>query len=247
MPTADAWRLESEMSVIFDPCRYHAYLLRFWNERDRIADGRVWRFSLEDPHTGERRGFAELGALVAWLWDEMTGGSAGPLPAEGRRFSPGQDTERGSDLMNIAMKTVKDILQVKGHQVWSVTPDTTVYEALELMSDKGIGAVVVLEDDRLVGVMSERDYARKVILLGRASKDIPVRLIMSEKVITVSSGIAVDECMALMTFKRIRHLPVVDQGKLVGLVSIGDVVKAIISEQQFVIEHYRNMWEYAQE
>lgn len=148
--------------------------------------------------------------------------------------------------MSRALRTVNDILQLKGHEIWSVTPDMTVYDALDLMANKGIGAVVVLEDGKLVGVMSERDYARNVILKGRASKDTPVRAIMTEKVITVFPNTTVDECMALMTQKHVRHLPVIDQDKLVGLVSIGDVVKAIISEQQFVIEHYRTMWEYAQ-
>jgi CBS domain-containing protein len=148
--------------------------------------------------------------------------------------------------MNRALRTVNDILQVKGHKVWSVKPDDTVYEALQLMADQGIGAVVVLDGDKLVGVMSERDYARKVILVGKASRETLVREIMTEKVITVFPNTSVDECMAIMTQRRIRHLPVMDQGKPVGLVSIGDVVKAIISEQQFVIEHYRTMWEYAQ-
>jgi CBS domain-containing protein len=148
--------------------------------------------------------------------------------------------------MNRALRTVNDILQLKGHEIWSVAPDATVYDALQLMADKGIGAVVVLEDGKLVGVMSERDYARNVILKGRASKDTLVRAIMTDRVITVFPNASMDECMALMTQKHVRHLPVIDQDKLVGLVSIGDVVKAIISEQQFVIEHHRNMWEYAQ-
>lgn len=148
--------------------------------------------------------------------------------------------------MNRALKTVDDILQVKGREVWTVTPNDTVYEALQLMAEKGIGAVVVLDGDRLVGVMSERDYARKVILVGKASRDITVREIMTDKVITVFPNTSVDECMAIMTQRRIRHLPVIDQDRLVGMISIGDVVKAIIAEQQFVIEHYRTMWEYAQ-
>jgi CBS domain-containing protein len=114
------------------------------------------------------------------------------------------------------------------------------------MADKGIGAVVVLEDGKLVGVMSERDYARKVILKGKASRETPVREIMTEKVITVYPDTLCTECMELMTDKRIRHLPVLDQDKLVGLISIGDVVKAIISEQLYVIERQRQMWEYDQ-
>jgi CBS domain-containing protein len=144
------------------------------------------------------------------------------------------------------MRTVNDILKIKGHDVWSVTPDATVYEALQRMADTSIGAVVVLEHGKLVGVMSERDYARKVILQGKASKETPVREIMTDKVITVRPEIPCSECMALMTDKHVRHLPVVDQGELVGIVSIGDVVKAIIAEQQFVIERQHQMWEYAQ-
>ena len=147
--------------------------------------------------------------------------------------------------MNRAPKTVDDILQVKGREVWTVTPNDTVYEALQLMAAKGIGAVVVLNGDRLVGVMSERDYARKVILVGKASRETTVREIMTDKVIAVLPGASVDECMAIMTQRRIRHLPVVDQGRLVGMISIGDVIKAIIADQQFVVEHDRTMWEYA--
>jgi CBS domain-containing protein len=151
--------------------------------------------------------------------------------------------------MNRSLRTADDILKLKGHEVWSVAPDTTVFEALQLMADKGIGAVVVKEDGRLVGVMSERDYARKVILKGKASRDIPVREIMTERVVTVFPDTLCTECMALMTEKRVRHLPVVDReagGKLVGLISIGDVIKAVISEQQYVIERQRQMWEYDQ-
>jgi CBS domain-containing protein len=151
--------------------------------------------------------------------------------------------------MNRSLRTADDILKLKGRDIWSVAPDTTVFEALQLMADKGIGAVVVKEDGRLVGVMSERDYARKVILKGKASRDIPVREIMSKRVVTVYPDTLCTECMALMTEKRVRHLPVVDSeagGKLVGLISIGDVVKAVISEQQYVIERQRQMWEYDQ-
>ena len=144
------------------------------------------------------------------------------------------------------LRTVNDILKIKGHDVWSVTPDTTVYEALQLMAEAGIGAVVVLQDGKLVGVLSERDYARKVILQGKASKEMSVREIMTGKVITVRPEMLCSECMALMTDKHVRHLPVVDLGDLIGIVSIGDVVKAIIAEQQFVIERQHQMWEYAQ-
>jgi CBS domain-containing protein len=133
------------------------------------------------------------------------------------------------------MKTVRQILQSKGKQVWSVPPDFSVYEALQLMAEKDLGALIVLEDERLVGVFSERDYARKYILDKRPIQEIAVRELMSSPVITVRPGQSVGSCMALMTDKHIRHLPVVDGQKLVGVISIGDVVKAIIAEQQNLI------------
>ncbi|MEE9551226.1 MAG: CBS domain-containing protein [Candidatus Binatia bacterium] len=139
------------------------------------------------------------------------------------------------------MKTVIELLKAKGHQYWSVTPDTAVFDALKLMAEKNIGALLVLEGDVLVGFLSERDYARKVILKGKSSKDTPVKEIMSEKVMYVEPEQTVEECMALMTDKRVRHLPVFEGDKLIGIISIGDVVKAIISEQEFIIEqleHY---------
>ena len=139
------------------------------------------------------------------------------------------------------METVKDILRAKGHNVWSVAPGATVLEALELMAAKNVGAVLVLEDDKLVGIMSERDYARKVILLGKTSKDTPVSEIMTSRVLYVSADQTIQECMALMTEKRIRHLPVMEENRVIGVVSIGDVGRAIISDQQFMLdqlEHY---------
>ena len=139
------------------------------------------------------------------------------------------------------MRTVRDILQRKGTEVWSVTPETTVIDALKLMAEKNIGAVLVLDEDRVAGVLSERDYARKVILQGRTSQDTTAREIMSERVVGVEPQQTVEECMALMTDKRIRHLPVVEGGEVIGVVSIGDIVKNIISEQEFLIEqleHY---------
>lgn len=139
------------------------------------------------------------------------------------------------------MKNVVELLRVKGHQYWSVTPDTTVFDALKLMAEKNIGVLLVLEGDVLVGLLSERDYARKVILKGKSSKDTLVKEIMSEKVIYVEPEQTVEECMALMTDKHVRHLPVFEGDKLIGIISIGDVVKAIISEQEFIIEqleHY---------
>lgn len=132
--------------------------------------------------------------------------------------------------------TVRSILNTKGNQVWSIAPDQTVFEALKLMGEKEIGALTVIKNDRLVGVISERDYARKVILKGRTSRDTLVREIMSSSVVTVHPGQSVQECMALMTEKRIRHLPVLDGDRLIGVISIGDLVKAIIAEQEFVIQ-----------
>lgn len=133
------------------------------------------------------------------------------------------------------MKTVRQLLAVKGSTVHSVAPDARVYEALRLMAEKEVGALVVLEGGTLVGILSERDYARKVILHGKSSHDIPVRGIMTENVVTVHPGQTVDQCMALMTERRIRHLPVLDNGRLVGLVSIGDLVKEVIAEQEQMI------------
>jgi CBS domain-containing protein len=134
------------------------------------------------------------------------------------------------------MRTVRDILQGKGTEVWSIAPETTVIDALKLMAEKNIGAVLVLDEDRVVGVLSERDYARKVTLQGRTSKDTAAREIMSGRVVGVEPQHTVEECMALMTDRRIRHLPVVEGGEVIGVVSIGDIVKAIISEQEFLID-----------
>ncbi|AKD03969.1 CBS domain-containing protein [Pontibacter korlensis] len=140
------------------------------------------------------------------------------------------------------MGTVRHILQKKGHAVLSITPTTTVYYALELMVEKNVGALLVLdENERFAGIFTERDYARKVILKGKASKETLVREIMSEHPVTVTPDDTVEDCMKLMTHKYIRHLPVVQDGKIVGLVSIGDIVKYIIEEQKFIIdnlEHY---------
>jgi CBS domain-containing protein len=135
------------------------------------------------------------------------------------------------------MKTVEQLLQGKRFSgVYTVGPDTRVYETLCLMADKDVGALMVTDAGRLVGVISERDYARKVILHGKSSHDIPVRDIMSNAVVTVRPEQTVDDCMALMTQRRIRHLPVVDGGELVGVLSIGDLVKETISQQQFTID-----------
>ena len=138
------------------------------------------------------------------------------------------------------MKTVGDILKKKGDCIWSVTPETKVYDALQLMALKEIGAVVVIKDDDLIGIMSERDYARKVILYGKFSKDVSVGEIMTTNVIKVAPTQSIDECMLLMTNKKIRHLPVIHNGLLTGIISVGDVVSAVISEKESVITQLEN-------
>ncbi len=139
------------------------------------------------------------------------------------------------------MEFVSQFLEKKGHDVWWVAPETTVFDALQLMANKKVGALLVLEEDSLVGVFSERDYARKVILKGKSSKDTPVRDIMSTKIVCVAPNQSTEECMSLMTEKRVRHLPVMDGEKLIGIISIGDVVKAVIADREDIIEqleHY---------
>ena len=134
------------------------------------------------------------------------------------------------------MSSVRVILRTKGPDVWSMAPDAMVYDALKLMAEKNVGAVLVMDANRIVGILSERDYARKVILHGKSSKDTPVREIMTERVVYVRPQQTAEECMALMTDKRVRHLPVLEDDQVVGVISIGDVVKNIISEQEFIIE-----------
>jgi CBS domain-containing protein len=133
------------------------------------------------------------------------------------------------------MITVKRLLQAKGDEIWSTTRETSVFDALILMAEKNIGALMVLESGKLAGIFSERDYARKVILKGKSSKEVRVAEIMTEKVITVAPNHSIDECMKLMTDNHIRHLPVIDDQRLVGVIAIGDVLKAIIAEQQSTI------------
>lgn len=133
-------------------------------------------------------------------------------------------------------KTVTHLLQAKGSDVWTIAPDDTVYAALEVMAEHNVGALVVVDGDAVVGIMSERDYARKVILEGLGSKKTPVRAIMTVDVTVVGRGDTVAECMSLMTDRHIRHLPVVEDGSLVGLISVGDVVKAVMAEQAFLIQ-----------
>ena len=140
------------------------------------------------------------------------------------------------------MTTARDILKSKpSNSVHTVGPDASVFDALKLMADKNVGALLVMEGERIVGIVSERDYARKVALMARVSRDTPVREIMTSNVLYASPSQTGDECMAVMTENHLRHLPVIDNGKLIGLVSIGDLVKNIISEQKFIIdqlEHY---------
>jgi len=138
------------------------------------------------------------------------------------------------------MDKVWQLLDNKGHQVWSIGPDDMIIQALKLMADKDVGALVVLDSGELVGIFSERDYARRVRLQGKDSADTPVREVMSTHVLYVRPDQNVEQCMALMTDKHIRHLPVVDRGELVGLISIGDVVKSVISQQVFVIQQLEN-------
>lgn len=146
------------------------------------------------------------------------------------------------------MKTVKQLLDVKGYDIWSISPHASVYEAIQLMAEKNVGALAVVETGErapnssgLVGIISERDYARKVILKGKSSRETPVKDIMTEKVVYVRPDQTIEECMSLMTHKHIRHLPVLMDEKLIGMISIGDVVREIIAMQEDKIqflEHY---------
>jgi len=137
-------------------------------------------------------------------------------------------------------KTVASILGAKGRDVWSVDADASVFDALVFMAEKNIGATLVVHDGDLVGIMSERDYARKIVLMSRLSKETKVSEIMTPDPVCVRLSDSVAECMALMTEKRFRHLPVIDNGALAGLVSIGDVVRAVIEEQAFLIDQLEN-------
>ena len=139
------------------------------------------------------------------------------------------------------METVRQLLDKKGHEVWSVHPDDSVFDAVKKMADKNIGALVVLVNDQIGGIITERHYARRVVLEGKSSPETSVRDIMATSVVCARTDQTISECMAVMTEKRVRHLPVVDQKRLVGLVSIGDLVKSIIADQEFTIEqliHY---------
>lgn len=135
--------------------------------------------------------------------------------------------------------TLSQILDTKGHNVWSVSPQSSAYEALELMAERNIGALVVVDRNKVVGIFSERDYARKLVLQGKSSKETFVAEVMSQPVCSVPAWTSLEECMAIMTTRHIRHIPIIEKEELVGIVSIGDVVKAIISEQKSVIHELK--------
>jgi len=134
------------------------------------------------------------------------------------------------------MTYVEQLLKTKGNEIWSIAPRATVYEALQMMSEKDVGALLVVDKGNLVGIFSERDYARKLILKGRFSKDTTVGELMTREVLYIESQSTIEHCMALMTAKRVRHLPVLENERLIGIVTIGDVVKQIISDQEFTIQ-----------
>ena len=138
------------------------------------------------------------------------------------------------------MRTVREILQSKGPVVWTISPEATVYEALKMMAEKDLGALLVTRGTEILGIISERDYARKVVLKGKFSRDVPVSEIMTSRVLYVGPSQTTDECMALMIDKRVRHLPVVENECLVGFITVGDVVKAVIDEKQLLITELEN-------
>lgn len=137
-------------------------------------------------------------------------------------------------------ESVGTVLERKGHKVWSLPVDASVYDAISLMADKGVGAVLVMAGDQVLGIMSERDYARKVILMGKSSSGTRIEEIMSGPVVTVTPSESIDTCLRIMTERRIRHLPVRDGQRIVGIVSIGDLVKAIVAMQAYTIDELRN-------
>ncbi len=141
------------------------------------------------------------------------------------------------------MQTIKQLLDKKGYDVLSMDPNNSVYDAIKSMADHHIGALVVLDNENLIGIITERDYSRKVILKGKSSKETPIKDIMTSNVLCTKAEQTIEECMAVMTEKRVRHLPVIDNNKVIGIISIGDLVKSIIAEQKFLIEqleHYIN-------
>lgn len=142
------------------------------------------------------------------------------------------------------MKSVKDVLNEKGYETWSIAPDASVFEAIEMMAQKEVGALLVLDADNLTGIISERDYTRKVILKGKSSREIKIRAIMTSPAICADAEQDIKECMALMTSKKIRHLPVLENNRLVGMVSLGDLVKSIIAEQDSQIRDFESYFRY---
>ena len=142
------------------------------------------------------------------------------------------------------MKSVKEVLDEKGHEVWSIDPQASVFDAIALMAEKEVGALPVLKGENLIGIISERDYTRKVILKGKASKEIHVESIMTSPVICTDADQDVRRCMAMMTSKAIRHLPVLEDDRLVGILSLGDLVKAIIAEQDSKIHSFESYFRY---
>ena len=134
------------------------------------------------------------------------------------------------------MRTVRQLLEAKSPEVIAIGPEAPVIDAIRLMAERGIGALLVMDGARLAGILSERDYARKIVLQGRSSRDTPVRDIMTAEVVTVAPGDSIDHCMQVMTDKRIRHLPVADNGRIIGMVSFGDVVRSTLAEQQIAID-----------
>ena len=138
------------------------------------------------------------------------------------------------------MTTVRSVLQTKDNTIWSIAPDALVFDALKIMADKNVGALLVTKKEKVVGIFSERDYARKIVLKGESSHTTAIKDVMTSGVLSVNPEQSIDECMALMTNKHVRHLPVLENEKLIGLVSIGDVVKAIISEHEYTIKQLEN-------
>jgi CBS domain-containing protein len=138
------------------------------------------------------------------------------------------------------MKSVRDILQNKGNDIWSIRPDSLIFDALKLMADKNVGALVVMDGKNVVGIFSERDYARKVFLKGKSSKETQVREAMTSHVLYIRPNQTLEDCMALMSDKHIRHLPVMEENRLTGVISIGDVVKEVIAEKEFIIGQLTN-------
>jgi CBS domain-containing protein len=138
------------------------------------------------------------------------------------------------------MTTVGNLLTSKSSEIWSIAPDNSVFEALEMMAEKNVSGLLILENDKLIGIFTERDYARKLILKGRSSKNTKVREMMTKDILYVKTQNTIEDCMTLMTAKRIRHLPVIDSNRLIGIVTIGDLVKQIISEQQTTIHQLEN-------